>query len=141
MARRWIQSVSIEVDEDTGAVLVDLGDALNGVLDAVTELGGGINDLVAMLKLEPVAGSGQLLTGAGMSTDGTVTVVAGASYTVTANDGTFHVGVATLDGNDDYLASVPAGVTRIVTVPAGITTLYYRALSGATARLARIVNT
>ncbi|MBN2584869.1 MAG: hypothetical protein JXL80_17525 [Planctomycetes bacterium] len=134
MARKWIKLVNLEVDEETGAVLVKLGTDPAQLLSA-------INKLLAIQKREPVPNSGRQLTGAGMTVNGWTEVAAGATYTVTAENGTFHFGFESMVDDAKYLVTIPAGSTQPITIPAGVTTIYWRAESGRTARLARIVNT
>jgi len=106
-----------------------------------------VEDLLQLLKAEPVDDTGQLMTCAVNKTDYNKTVVAGATYQVTAIDGNVHLGVdAVASGgaivDADVLCTVPAGQTRLITMPTGETALHYATDSGAgvTARLSRIVN-
>lgn len=71
---------------------------------------------------QPVSGSGQTLTSV---TDTTVTVVAGV-YTLTSTVGYCLAGFATTDTAANILFVAPAGVTILIWVPEGITSLYYK---------------
>jgi hypothetical protein len=71
---------------------------------------------------QPVLASGQTLTSA---TDTTVTVVSGC-YTVTSTVGYCLMGFASVDTAANILFVAPAGVTILIVVPEGMTSLYYK---------------
>ena len=98
--------------------------------------------LKAERGVEAIAASGQILNCAADDTDYNVTVVAGAAYTVTAENGIIYFGVADATGDAARMWTCPAGAVLTIKIPAGITTLHYATESGAgiLGRLARIVN-
>jgi len=106
-----------------------------------------VKDLLQLLKMEPIDDTGQAMSCVADKTDYDLTVVAGATYQVTAIDGNLHLGVdAVASGGSivaaDTLITVPAGQTRLITMPTGETTLHYATDSGTgvSGRLSRIKN-
>ena len=76
----------------------------------------------------PVLASGQTLTNAAADTNTTVTVVAGATYAVTAlNTGGFLFGLAsTTVAATNIIWAAGLYNTAIIKIPAGYTTLHYQ---------------
>ena len=71
---------------------------------------------------QPVLATGQTLTS---TTDTSITVAAGC-YTVTATVGYCLMGFASVDTAANILFCAPAGVTILIVVPNGTTTLNYK---------------
>ena len=86
--------------------------------------------LAAMPGVEPVAASGQALNCVADATDYTLTVVAGAMYSVSAHNGRIYLGVADATSAANRIVTIHAGETRFVRIPAGITTLHYATDAG-----------
>lgn len=95
--------------------------------------------MVSIAKGAGTAGSGQLLTCTAAATDYSATVVALATYRVTAVNGIIYLGVADVQAADSaVLWIIPAGDTQIITIPSG-TALHFRSdAAGVLGRLSRI---
>jgi len=76
---------------------------------------------------DPIAGSGQSLTNASDDTDTEATVVAGATYALTAQEtGGFYLGVAdVITDAANIIWACPVRETIIIVIPIGITVLHY----------------
>jgi len=75
---------------------------------------------------DPVAASGQTLTNAAKDTDTEATVVAGATYALTAQEvGGFYLGVADVETAANIIWACPVRETIIIHIPRAITTLHY----------------
>ena len=75
---------------------------------------------------DPVAASGQTLTNAAKDTNTTATVVAGATYAITAQEvGGFYLGILTVATAANIIWACPVGKTIIITIPEATTTLHY----------------
>ncbi len=75
---------------------------------------------------DPVVASGQTLTNAAKDTDTSVTVEAGKTYALTAQEvGGFYLGIATIATAANIIWACPIGKTVIITIPSGQTTLHY----------------
>ena len=109
-----------------------------GLLDAAeTEINPATDTATA------IASTGQELdnggAGTAAATNYTVTVVALASYRVTAVNGVIYLGIADTTTDANVLWTVSAGDTQAITIPSG-TALHYRTDTAlVTGRLARIV--
>lgn len=75
----------------------------------------------------PILASGQTLTNASADTDTSATVVAGATYAITAlNTGGFLFGLATTATAANIVWTCGLQHTTIIKIPAGYTTLHYQ---------------
>lgn len=96
----------------------------------------------AVLKGDAVASSGQHLDNAGSgtaaTTNYTVTVVALATYRVTAVNGVMYLGIADSTSDANVLWAVPAGTSAVITIPSGTSLHYSTASAGVEGRLSRM---
>jgi len=75
---------------------------------------------------DPVAASGQTLTNASKDADTEATVVAGATYALTAQEvGGFYLGIADVETAANIIWACPVRETIVITIPEGVTTLHY----------------
>lgn len=88
----------------------------------------------------PILASGQTLTNASADTDTSATVVAGATYAITAlNTGGFLFGLATTATATNIVWACGLHHTAIIKIPVGYTTLHYQTdTNGGMAYLRRI---
>ena len=91
---------------------------------------------------DPVPGSGITITDAASGANHTVTVEAGATYQIMVDDttdGAFLFGIATTATAANILWFMPPLTVRVITIPAGFTSLHYQSLaSGGSAYLVKM---
>ena len=91
---------------------------------------------------DPVLASGIKITDAASGADHTVTVEAGATYQIMVDattDGAFLFGLATTATAANVLWFMPPLAVRVITIPAGYTSLHYQSLaSGGSAYLVKM---
>ena len=158
---RPIQAVDLRQNESDGAILVELNGTIHADViqaDMIAITGESPNsatlyDLKTLLatidadtgKMQAVdanmatAASGQKMTCTVASTDYSLTVVALATYLVTAQDGRIHLGITDGTGDDAaFLWTVPAGVTMPITIPSGTSLHYFSETACVIGRISRI---
>jgi hypothetical protein len=88
----------------------------------ILSLPSGQNVAPTPTSAQPVLATGQTLSA---TTDTAITVVAGC-YTITSTVGYCLIGFASVDTAANILFVAPAGVTVLIWVPNGTTSLYYK---------------
>ncbi len=91
---------------------------------------------------DPVLASGIKITDGTIGANHTQTVAAGATYQIMADatsGGAFLFGIADTDTAANVIWFMPESSVRVITIPAGYTTLHYQALAnGASAYLSKM---
>ncbi len=136
---RLVTSQLNTIDADTGSIKL----ATEGTEDEIdgTTSDGPLADIVALLKAVPVLGSGQELLCVANTTNYNLTVVAGATYKITTENGTIYIGEADSTSDANRMDTITTGMKAYYTAIG--TTLHYSTEDGAgiIGRLSRIVNT